>query len=110
MSKWEFIGRRWFEFRYGHTLYLVFIMSFTNFILIFYNLGLGESTDMSVVTFSIMFVIFYVPVAVTVGYFHRRRQLRIDMVQQWNQNPMFMQLLKDVEEIKETLSELRESS
>ncbi len=30
--------RRWFDFRNGHTIYLVFLLSFSNFVLIFHRL------------------------------------------------------------------------
>ena len=105
---WEFIGKRWFEFRYGHTLYLIFLMSFTNFILIFYNFGLGESSGMSVVTFSLVFILLYVPVAIVVGYLHRIKQLRIDMVKQWEQNPQFVELMNDVRQLVEDMKKVRE--
>jgi len=104
---WSFIGRRWFEFRYGHTLYLVFLMSFTNFILIVYNLGFGGSLEFPVWVFAIIFLFLYVPLAVLIGYLHRTRQLRIDMVKQWEQNPYFRELLSDVKEIRKTLEEMK---
>ena len=38
--------RRWYDFRQGHGMYLVFAMTFTNFVLIFYNITLLLSCDL----------------------------------------------------------------
>jgi len=107
---WKWIGTRWLEFRYGHTVYLVFAMSFTQFILIFVNLGLEKiGVTMSIVTFTGIFLAAYIPVATFVGYLHRERQLEIDMIRQWEQNPQFMKLMRDIEELKGQVAEIKNS-
>jgi len=105
---WKWIGTRWLEFRYGHTVYLVFAMSFTQFILIFFNLGLEKiGVSISIATFTAAFLAAYIPLATLVGYLHRERQLEIDMVRQWEQNPQFIKLMHDIEDIKKDITELK---
>jgi len=108
---WQFIGRRWLEFRYGHSTYLVYAVSISNFILIFYNLGLkalGIEVPLWIFVLGVFFV--YVPIAVLVGHQHVKRQLRIDLSRQWEQNPRVRQLFADVEELKRMVGELLERS
>ena len=80
-SNW--MRRRWFDFRMGHTVYLIFLLSFANFVLIFYRL-LIERVDFlnDIVTdlwmFVVLFVGAYIPVAVLVGAWHRKTQIKVD--------------------------------
>ena len=80
-SSWA--RRRWHDFRMGHSIYLVFIMSFANFILIFHRL-LIERIDWlnellgDLWVFIVLFVFLYVPVAVVVGVWHRKNQLKVE--------------------------------
>ncbi len=86
------IRRRWLDFRQGHGLYLIFALSFANFILIFHRL-LIERTEFleeifsSLWVFAIVFVILYIPVAILVGFWHRKTQLKIEAEQALRQNP-----------------------
>jgi len=78
MKTKDFLRRRWYDFRLGHTTYLVFIISFSNFILIFYNLYLEKFG-----------------IKISLPQF-----LKIDQTQAWTQNPLFMKMYHDIEEIK----------
>ena len=67
------IRRRWLDFRNGHTLYLVFLMGFANFILIFHRLLIErvpvlQDLFSNLWMFAIVFVFIYVPTAILVGY------------------------------------------
>jgi len=90
--KYGFFRRRWYDFRLGHGLYLIFALSFANFILIFYRLLieeieiLGEAFS-SLWIFTAFFVILYIPVALVVGLWHRRTQLKVEAEQVLRQNP-----------------------
>ena len=90
--KYGFFRRRWYDFRLGHGLYLIFALSFANFILIFYRLLieeieiLGEAFS-SLWIFTAFFVILYIPVAIVVGFWHRRTQLKVEAEQVLRQNP-----------------------
>ena len=41
--KQSWVRRRWWEFRQGHSIYLIFILTFVNFILIAYRLLIEEN-------------------------------------------------------------------
>ena len=90
-SAW--IRRRWFDFRQGHGVYLIFAMAFANFILIFYRL-LIERVEIlgqifsSLWIFVIVFIGIYIPVAGLIGYWHRKTQMRVETEQTMRQNPL----------------------
>jgi len=101
MKTKDFLRRRWYDFRLGHTTYLVFIISFSNFILIFYNLYLEKfGIKISLPQFILLFIFVYIPLATGIGALHRKKQLKIDQTQAWTQNPLFMKMYHDIEEIK----------
>jgi len=87
-----FVRRRWLDFRNGHSLYLVFLMGFANFILIFHRLFIEripflEDIFSSLWGFAIFFVLVYVPIAVLVGFWHKRTQMKVEMEVLTRQNP-----------------------
>ena len=90
--QYKWIRRRWLDFRHGHGLYLIFALSFANFVLIFHRL-LIERIDFldeifsSLLIFAIVFVILYIPIAILVGYWHRKTQIKIESEQLLRQNP-----------------------
>ena len=85
--------RRWYDFRQGHGMYLVFAMSFVNFVLIFYRL-LIEQIDFLGELFSnlwiflIIFLGVYIPAAILIGNWHRKTQMRIEHEQSMKQSPL----------------------
>ena len=90
--QYKWIRRRWLDFRHGHGLYLIFALSFANFVLIFHRL-LIERIDFlddifsSLGVFAIVFVILYIPIAILVGFWHRKTQVKIESEQLLRQNP-----------------------
>ncbi len=79
----EFLRRRWTDFRMGHSLYLIFLLSFANFILIFHRLLIERVEVLNEVfsnlsLFAIIFILMYIPVAILIGLWHRRTQVRIE--------------------------------
>lgn len=76
--------RRWLDFRQGHSIYLIFIMTFANFITIQYKLLLDKIPSVDVLTggniigFAIVFVALYVPIGILIGYWHRKSQWRVE--------------------------------
>lgn len=73
------MSKRWLDFRNGHSIYLVFFMTFANFILLTYNLAITKfwfTKDLfsDPVLFAILFVAVYIPAAMVFGYWHRRSQ------------------------------------
>jgi len=76
--------RRWLDFRQGHSIYLIFIMTFANFITIQYKLLLDKIPSVDVITggniigFAVVFVALYVPIGILIGYWHRKSQWKIE--------------------------------
>ena len=93
------IRRRWFDFRQGHSVYLIFLLSFSNFILIFHRL-LVERVEVLNVIFSelwifvVVFILAYIPVAIIIGAWHRRTQLKVDAEVAIRQNPLWAKMFR----------------
>ena len=73
-----FLSRMWLYFRVGHSTYLVFIISFANFIVIFYRffiqyIPLLSEIFFNLTIFAVAFFIIYVPVSILVGWSHYKR-------------------------------------
>lgn len=79
----QYLRRRWLDFRNGHSVYLVFILTFVNFILITYNFAVEKVSFLSGVfdslaLFAIVFIAIYIPAAILIGYWHRRNQYSVE--------------------------------
>ena len=79
----QWVRRRCTDFRQGHGIYLICLISFSNFVLIFYRL-LVEKIEFlggifsSLWFFIIVFILIYIPVAILIGLWHRRTQISIE--------------------------------
>ena len=108
MKNW--FRRRWYDFRTGHNTYLVFFLSLTNFLLIAYNflvlqVPILASLFPNILIFGVFSLMVYIPLAMYIGYWHRKNQLNTDLVLQAEQNPIYIELKRDIEEIKEMLNQ-----
>ncbi len=79
----QFFRRRWLDFRNGHSIYLAFVLSFINFILIVYNLGISQvpifnAALSNVWIFAAIFILIYIPAATLTGYWHRKKQYSVE--------------------------------
>jgi hypothetical protein len=79
----DWFRRRWLDFRNGHSIYLVFAMTFANFITIQYQLlidklPLSAGIFSSIWIFAITFILFYVPLSIVLGYWHRKSQWKVE--------------------------------
>lgn len=79
----QFIQKRWLDFRNGHSIYLAFALTFVNFILITYNFAISRITILqgivdNVFVFTALFVGIYIPAAMALGYFHRKKQYTVE--------------------------------
>lgn len=69
---------------------MIFLLTFTNFILITYNFAikqipiLGDSISLPV--FIVLFALFYIPVSMLIGYWHRKHQYSVENEALINQN------------------------
>jgi hypothetical protein len=80
----KYIRRRWLDFRNGHSIYLIFLMTFANFIVIQYRLlidrmpSIDSLTGGNIIGFAMTFIAIYVPLAIIIGYWHRRNQYAVE--------------------------------
>jgi len=110
------IRRRWFDFRQGHSIYLIFAMAFANFVLIFYRLLIEQVEILgnifsSLWMFIVAFLLVYIPVALLIGYWHRKTQMRVEADQSMLQNPLLarnFRMLIDILENKATKEEIED--
>jgi len=116
MMKEGWVRRRWWEFRQGHSIYLIFILTFVNFILISYRL-LIEKISMfkelipELWIFALLFIAIYVPAAILIGVWHRRSQLRVETTLVNQQNPLLAKMIRtllDVQTGKASEEEIKE--
>ena len=112
----EWVRRRWWEFRQGHTIYLIFLLTFMNFILISYRLLIEKIPFLNNLIpelwiFIIMFLGFYIPAAILIGIWHRRTQLQVENTITLEQNPFFAKMFRtmlDVQTKKASEKEIEE--
>ena len=115
------IRRRWWEFRQGHSIYLIFILTFVNFILISYRLLIEKISIFKELIpelwiFALLFISIYIPAAILIGLWHRRTQLRVETTLVNQQNPLLAKMIRTLldvqtgdasqEEIKEFRKEM----
>jgi hypothetical protein len=108
--------RRWWEFRQGHGIYLVFVLTFINFILIAYRLLIERITVFKELIpdlwlFAVIFLIIYAPSAILIGYWHRKTQLRVELTLVAKQNPVLATMIRtllDVQTGRATKEEIEE--
>jgi len=111
--------RRWWEFRQGHSVYLIFMLTFINFILISYRLliekvGIFKELIPDLWLFAVLFIVVYVPAAIIIGYWHRKTQLRVDSTLIQHQNPVLAKMVRTLLDVQtgnastEEIKEFRE--
>lgn len=108
------LRRRWLDFRFGHTVYLIFALSFANFILIFHRLLIERVESLneffsSLWIFGVVFILVYIPVSIGIGAWHRRTQIKVETEQQLLQNPFMarnFRMLIDIIEGKASKEEI----
>lgn len=77
------LQKGWLDFRNGHSVYLSFILTFMNSILIAYHFAISQFTFLDNIFFSVgLFALFflgiYIPASVIIGYWHRRHQWTVE--------------------------------
>lgn len=97
--------RRWYDFRNGHSIYLIFALTFSNFVLIFYRLLIERIPFLDEIFtdlwfFMIIFVLIYVPVAVLIGHWHKKTQMRVETEVLTRQNPLFAKFIRTIIDIQ----------
>jgi len=79
----DWFRRRWLDFRNGHSIYLIFVLTFANFITIQYKLLIDQIPYLAgvfnnIIVFAILFVLMYVPIGIVLGYWHRKTQWKVE--------------------------------
>ena len=74
----------WLDGRIGHTTYLMFFLTFVNFIIITFNFLIEGNPIFDEILshmweFSLIFVILYIPISILIGRWHRKTQLSTEM-------------------------------
>lgn len=110
--------RRWWEFRQGHSIYLIFLLTFVNFILISYRLLIEKVPVFQKLVpelwiFALLFILIYLPAATLIGFWHRRTQLRVENTLVQQQNPVLAKMVRTLLDVqmgiasKEEIDEFR---
>jgi hypothetical protein len=87
-SNWR---RRWLDFRNGHSIYLVFLMTFATFVTVQYQLLIDKAPFLnsifsSIWIFAIAFIAIYLPLGMAIGYWHRKSQFSVEAEALFSQN------------------------
>ncbi len=112
-SNW--LRRRWFDFRLGHSVYLIFLLSFSNFILIFHRLLIERVEFLNDIfselwMFIILFVVIYFPISIIIGAWHRKTQIKVENEQALLNNPFMarnFRMMIDIMEGKASKEEIQ---
>ena len=110
--------RRWWEFRQGHSIYLVFALTFINFILIAYRLLIEKIPVFKELIpdlwiFALFFIAVYIPAATIIGLWHRKTQLKVETTIVQHQNPFLAKMFRTLLDVqtghatKEEIEEFR---
>lgn len=99
------MSRRWFDFRLGHGVYLIFALSFGNFVLIFHRLFIERVPALNEIfpslwMFVLVFILAYIPIAVIIGIWHRKSQLKVDQEQSIRQNWIWVKVFRIIIDIQ----------
>lgn len=80
----NFFRRRWLDFRQGYGIYLTFLITFSEFIVIQYKLLIDKIPFINsliggnIIGFALIFFAIYIPLSIIIGFWHRKNQLKVD--------------------------------
>ncbi len=101
----DWFRRRWFDFRQGHSVYLIFVLTFANFILIFHRLLVERVEFLNKIfselwIFVLFFIIIYIPLSIIIGAWHRKTQLRVEAEVALLQNPLWAKVFRTLLDVQ----------
>ena len=120
----NWIRRRWLEERFGHAYYLMFALTLVNFILISYRYFIEQDPKLQEIIpnlsiFTIFLVVFYIPISILIGYWHRKTQLSTENTIKRLEDPLLAHICriildtrigrsseKEIDELKEFLAKI----
>lgn len=96
---------RWWEFRLGHSTYLIFLLTFVNFILISYRLLIERVPFLQEIVpelwiFVILFLIIYIPTSIIIGFWHRKTQMKVENTLGYQENPVLAKMFRVMLDVK----------
>lgn len=97
--------KRWWEFRIGHSTYLIFLLTFMNFVLISYRLLIERVSFLQEIIpelwiFVTLFLLVYVPAAIIIGFWHRKTQLSMDNSIKFMENPLYSKMFRTMLDVQ----------
>jgi len=97
--KHSWYRRRWLDFRLGHSTYLIFALTFSNFILIFHRLLIERIPILdeyfsNLVFFAIVVAVIYAPIAILIGSWHRKTQIQVETDMTMRHNPFLAYIFR----------------
>ncbi len=95
----------WWAGRTGHANYLMFSLALMNFILIAYNFLIEENTTFEKIIpnlwlFIIIFLVFYLPVAILIGRWHTNTQISVEQIIRNTEDPIMATMIKILLDVK----------
>lgn len=97
--------RRWMDGRSGHSIYLMFVLTFVNFVLISHRFFLEEDPLLgglfsNLWIFGLVFLIAYIPISILIGYWHRKTQLSIEVTLKYLESPLFAKMFRSLIDVE----------
>jgi uncharacterized protein YneF (UPF0154 family) len=113
-NKW--FRKRWLEGRFGHSIYLMYGLTFTNFILIVYRFLIEQDSFFTSVIenlwiFMTIFLVSYIPVSIIIGRWHTQNQLWVENYLKRLEDPLLGSMFRtmlDVQTKKASQKEIEE--
>ena len=101
----DWIRKSYLNFRFGSNYYLAFSVALVNFVLVIYRFLIEPSPSLkeifdSLVSFTIIFLIVYIPLAIFVGSRHFKDHEKIQSTYQFMQNPGMIKAFKLILELQ----------
>ena len=108
--------KRWFDGRSGNSIYLIFGLTFVNFVIIAYRFliekdSVFEEIFGSMWIFGLIFLVTYIPISIIIGYWHRKTQLKVEQTLKYLEAPFFAKMFRvllDAETGKANKEEIEE--
>jgi len=108
--------KRWFDGRSGNSIYLIFGLTFVNFVIIAYRFLIEkdpvfEEIFGSMWIFGLIFLVTYIPISIIIGCWHRKTQLKVERTLKYLEDPFFAKMFRvllDAETGKANKEEIEE--
>ena len=105
MFEKQWLRRRFLDVRNGHANYLMFTVTIINFILITHRFLIEDDLPQIIEIsnlwfFFTIFLIFYIPISVLIGYWHRRTQLSVEADIKKMEDPIFAKMIRVILDVQ----------